>query len=109
MSKAAPRKLKVYQAQFGFYDSVVAAPNQPAALAVWGTHQNLFAQGDARETDDAQAAEAARANPGVPLRRPFGSTDPFGLDPGVPRMPDMPAAEKKPPLKKPEAAPKPPP
>jgi hypothetical protein len=36
---------KVFQAQFGFYDTVVAAPSQVAALRAWGIHQNLFAGG----------------------------------------------------------------
>lgn len=32
MAKAAGRKLKVFQAQFGFYDTVVAAASQAAAF-----------------------------------------------------------------------------
>ena len=35
-------KLKVSQAQFGFFDTVVAAPSQAAALRAWGVNQNLF-------------------------------------------------------------------
>jgi hypothetical protein len=41
-------KLKAYQAQIGFYDTVVAAPSQAAALRVWGVRQNLFAGDEAR-------------------------------------------------------------
>ena len=46
----AGRKLKVFQAQFGFYDTIVAAPSQAAALRAWGVNQNLFASGEATGT-----------------------------------------------------------
>ncbi|QYE33213.1 hypothetical protein KZX46_03650 (plasmid) [Polymorphobacter sp. PAMC 29334] len=91
MKKAVDPKLKVFSAQMGFYDSVVAARSQTAALEAWGTRQNLFASGQARQTDDAQAVEAARAQPGVPLRRLIGTTNPFELKPrGLPEIPDAP-------------------
>jgi type IV secretory pathway VirB10-like protein len=91
MAKARGRKLKVFQAQFGFHDSVVAAPSQAAALRAWGTRQNLFAEGQARLADDPQAVEAARAHPEVPLRRAVGSNDPFELEPtALPKVPDRP-------------------
>ena len=89
----AARKLKVFQAQFGFYDTVVAAPSQAAALRAWGTRQDLFASGDATETTDAAAIAAATAQPETPLRRAVGSTDPFALEPtSLPKVPD---AQKK--------------
>ncbi|MBI1684098.1 hypothetical protein [Caulobacter hibisci] len=91
MAKAARRRLKVFQAQFGFHDSVVAAPSQAAALAAWGIRQNLFAEGRAKLTDDPDAVVAALAHPEVPLRRAVGSRDPFTLDPG---LPDLPAGPK---------------
>nr|MBA3810869.1 cell envelope biogenesis protein TolA [Caulobacteraceae bacterium] len=81
MAKAVKRKLKVFQAQFGFHDSVVAAPSQAAALRAWGTHQNLFADGQARIANDAKAVAAARAHPETPLRRAVGSSDAFALEP----------------------------
>jgi hypothetical protein len=87
LAKAAPRKLKVYQAQIGFFDSVVAAPNQAAALGAWGTHQNLFAEGRAKVASDPAAVAAALAHPEVPLRRPVGSDDAYTLDPGAPQVP----------------------
>ena len=96
MAKAAPspgagRRLKVFQAQFGFHDSVVAAPSQAAALRAWGTRQNLFAEGQARLADDPQAVKAARAHPQTPLRRVAGSNDPFELEPtSLPSVPDRP-------------------
>jgi hypothetical protein len=97
MSKK-PRRLKVFQAAFGFHESVVAAPSQVAALAIWGARQNLFAEGQAHVTTDAAAVAAALKHPETPLRRAVGSNDPFVLDPAdasppkVPRAPTKPAA-----------------
>jgi hypothetical protein len=103
------RKLKVFQAQFGFYDSVVAAPSQSAALRAWGTHQNLFANGDAKVATDEAAVAAAREHPGTPLRRAVGSSDRFQLDPAsLPKVPDppKPASAKQAARATPAAAPK---
>jgi hypothetical protein len=87
MAKRAKRRLKVFQAQIGFYDTVVAAPSQAAALRAWGVHQDLFAAGQATVTDDAQAVEAAMARPETPLRRAVGSEDAFALEPaGLPNV-----------------------
>jgi hypothetical protein len=87
----AGRKLKVFQAQFGFYDTVVAAPSQAAALRAWGTHQNLFASGEATVTTDEAAIAAATCHPETPLRRAVGSSDPFALEPtSLPKIPDAP-------------------
>lgn len=93
MAKRASPRLKVYQAQFGFHDSVVAAPNQTAALAAWGTRQNLFAEGQARVAVDEAAVKAALAHPLAPLRRPVGSSDPYEVDPA--NLPKVPAAPKR--------------
>ncbi len=93
MAKA--RKLKVFQAQFGFYDAVIAAPSQAAALRAWGTHQNLFASGEARVTTDPAAVKAALAHPGETLRRAVGSRDPFALQPvSLPKAPPVPSKAK---------------
>jgi hypothetical protein len=93
----AGRKLKVFQAQFGFFDTVVAAPSQAAALRAWGVNQNLFASGEAKVTTDEAAITAATAHPETPLRRAVGSSDPFALEPtslpGVPDAPKTPAAK----------------
>lgn len=83
-------RLKVYAAQFGFHDSVVAARSQAAALKAWGTRQNLFAEGRAKVSDDADAIAAALAHPEIPLRRAVGSKEPFSLEPGLPQVPDAP-------------------
>jgi hypothetical protein len=106
MAKAPGRKLKVFQAQFGFYDTVVAAPSQAAALRAWGTRQNLFASGEAKITEDEAAIAAATAYPETPLRRAVGSTDPFTLEPtSLPKVPDAPkkTAAKAPAQLKPSA------
>jgi hypothetical protein len=101
----AGRKLKVFQAQFGFYDTVVAAPSQAAALRAWGVNQNLFASGEAKLTTDEAAITAATAHPETPLRRAVGSSDPFALEPTS--LPDVPDAPKKKAVAKPAAKPKP--
>src|SRR5882672_4829972 len=92
-----PRPLKVFQAHLGFYDTAVAAPSRAAALKAWGSRQNLFREGVASETKDAQAVTAALAKPGVVLRRPVGSNAPFSENPGLPQIPNAP--KKKPPAK----------
>lgn len=111
MAKTPSRKLKVFQAQFGFYDTVVAAPSQAAALRAWGVSQNLFASGDAKLTTDEAAVTAAIAHPEVPLRRAVGSSDPFALEPtSLPSVPDGPkkVAAKAAPKVKPPVPAKPP-
>lgn len=84
----------MFQAQFGFYDTVVAVPSKTAALRAWGTRQDLFASGEARVTNDEAAIAAATAHPGTPLRRAIGSGEPFGLEPaGLPKLPDAPKSK----------------
>jgi hypothetical protein len=93
LPKTPTRKLKVFQTQFGFFDTVLAAPSQAAALRAWGTHRNLFVTGDAKLATDEAAIAAALEHPGIPLRRPVGSNDPFALEPtGLPKIPDLPKA-----------------
>ena len=111
MAKPAGKRLKVFEAQLGFYDTVVAAPSRVAALEAWGVRQNLFASGQARVTEDAAAAEAARAHPGVPLKRAVGSKDAFALEAAsLPEVPDAPrASARKAPAKAVPAEPETPP
>jgi hypothetical protein len=68
----APR-LKVFVTSDGLTDFVVAATSMPKALAAWGSHQDLFKTGLARETDDPALVKAATTQPGEVLRRPAGS------------------------------------
>jgi hypothetical protein len=88
-------RLKVYQAGFGFHESVVAASSQKAALRLWGARQNLFAEGQAHVTTDAAAVGAALAHPQTPLRRAVGSDGPFVLDPAEASPPKLPDAPKR--------------
>jgi len=75
---AAARSPKVYAADLdGVHEWIVAAPNQRAALDALGVHQDLFAQGRASVERDPVKVEAARDQPGVPLRRARGSTEDF--------------------------------
>ena len=91
------KKLKVFQAPFGFYDSVVAVPSQAAALRAWGSHQNLFAEGIAHLVSDEKTIAAALAHPATPLRRAIGSNEPFELEPSArPKVPDLPKAKTRP-------------
>jgi hypothetical protein len=72
------RKLKTYQTSLGFFDQAIAAPSMKAALEAWGAESNLFHQGAAKESDDPNVIAAAMAKPGVVLKRPVGSNEPFG-------------------------------
>ncbi|MGK7867672.1 hypothetical protein [Falsiroseomonas sp. E2-1-a20] len=89
MAKA--RKLKVFQAHFGFYDTIVAAPSQAAAMQAWGVHRNVFDDGRAKLTTEEAAVAAANAHPGTVLKRPVGSDGPFEVEPtSLPELPDVP-------------------
>jgi hypothetical protein len=72
------RKLKTYQTSLGFFDLAIAAPSMKAALEAWGADSNLFHQGAAKQSDDADVVAATMAKPGVVLRRPVGSSGSFG-------------------------------
>ena len=85
MKKPHARKLKVFETSLGFFDSVVAAQNQAAALRAWGMHQNLFANGGAWIATDEEAIKVALAHPQTPLRRAVGTKNPFDLNPVLPK------------------------
>lgn len=80
------RPLKVFRVHLGFFDTIVAAPSQKAAIAAWGGAGNEFAKGFASVTNDPKAVKAALAHPGVVLRRPFGSNEPFAAKPVIPKV-----------------------
>jgi len=101
MGKTPTGRLKVFQAPFGFYDTIVAVPSRAAALRAWETRQDLFAYGQAHEIDDPVAVAAAVAQPGVVLKRAVGSTEPFAVE--ATSLPEVPEAPRRPALK---AAPK---
>jgi colicin import membrane protein len=76
-SYAMARRLKVYETSLGFYDLTIAAPSMKSALEAWGAESNLFHQGVAKESDDPEVIAAAMSKPGIVLRRPVGSNEPF--------------------------------
>lgn len=73
-----PRKLKTYQTSQGFHDLAIAAPSMKAALEARGASSNLFHRGFAREADDGGFIAATMEKPGIVLRRPLDSDEPFG-------------------------------
>lgn len=79
-------RLKVFRAHLGFFDAIVAAPSQKAALAAWGAPASEFRKGFAAVTDDPEAVQAALTQPGVVLRRPFGSKAAFSIEPVLPKI-----------------------
>jgi len=96
-------RLKVFAARMGFFDTVIAAASQKAALEAWGTAQNLFRDGSACVADDPVAVAAALARPGVMLRRAAGSSDPYTEGAPAPAGPgSRPRAAKKTPRPKPD-------
>jgi colicin import membrane protein len=74
------RRLKVFRAHLGFYDTIVAAPSQKAALEAWGAGANEFHQGFAAETKEPALVAAALEKPGIVLKRQFGTKGAFEPD-----------------------------
>jgi hypothetical protein len=100
------RKLKTYVTSIGFFDLAIAAPSMKAALDAWGARQNLFHQGLAEEATDQASIEATLAKPGVVLRRPVGTKEPFQEHARLPKTlppeaPLRPARLKKPTAERP--------
>jgi colicin import membrane protein len=104
-----PRKLKTYQTSQGFYDLAIAAPSMKAALEAWGASSNLFHQGFAKEVDDDEVIAATMEKPGIILRRPVGSNEPFSEHSGLPTIESLgrPSQKSKAPSKKTDKASKP--
>ncbi|MBE7219778.1 MAG: hypothetical protein INR64_15005 [Caulobacteraceae bacterium] len=92
-------KLNVYVTPAGFFDAVVAAPNQRAALEAWGAHADLFGQKLAGPEPDEAWRDKALASPGEVLKKPRGNAAELLAKPKPDRV--APTAEK--------AAPRPPP
>jgi hypothetical protein len=90
------RKLKTYQTSLGFYDLAIAAPSMKAALEAWGAGSNLFHQGLATETEDAEVVAATMAKPGVVLRRAAGSSGRFSEQSNIPSQAAADRAQKQP-------------
>ena len=70
---ARASRLKLFRTPMGFFDAVVAAPSQAAALKAWGVTSNLFAEKLAEEVkDDPDLLSEASKTPGEVLRKPRG-------------------------------------
>ncbi|MGZ8370575.1 MAG: hypothetical protein ACXWVH_05925, partial [Caulobacteraceae bacterium] len=67
----------------------MAAGSQVKALAAWGTHQDLFAAGMARVSDDPAAVTAALDHPGDVVQRPAAAGGAFEPA-GATALPDAP-------------------
>ena len=80
-----PRKLRSFVTSLGFFEQAVAAPSMKAALEAWGSVQNLFQQGLAKETDDPAIVRATMAKPGVVLKRALGSNGLFTENAQLPK------------------------
>ena len=80
-----------------------------AALEAWGASSNLFHQGFAKEADDQDVIAATMEKPGVILRRPVGSNDPFSEHSALPTIEalDGPPRKAKEPSRKKKVASKP--
>jgi hypothetical protein len=59
----------------GFYDALVAAPSQKAALKAWGTTTDLFAAGRASVVEDPELQKLALARPGEVVKRSRGDEE----------------------------------
>jgi colicin import membrane protein len=79
------RKLRSFVTSLGFFEQAVAAPSMKGALEAWGSVQNLFQQGLAKETDDPAIVRATMAKPGVVLKRALGSGGPFTENAQLPK------------------------
>jgi hypothetical protein len=94
-------RLKVFVTSDGLTDYVVATTSRPKALEAWGSHQDLFKTGLARETEDPALVKAAAAQPGQVLRRVAGSRATLEkLKPAKAPKPAKPAGPSKAALKK---------
>jgi hypothetical protein len=105
VAKGKASKLKVFQTRIGFHDYVVASPSRAAALRAWGTRRDLFAQGLAAVATDPEVVAAALAHPDTPLKRPAGSSQPFGVEPAQPKIAEVdPDGERQPAAERTKAA-----
>ncbi len=73
----APR-LKLFEWSDGFHTFTVATSSRPKALAAWGSGQDLFATGLAKEVDDSPDADAAKASPDTVIERKLDIKLPAG-------------------------------
>lgn len=72
------QRLKRFEWSDGFHTFTVAASSRPKALVAWGSGQDLFATGLAKEVDDSPDAKAAKASPGTVIERKLDVKLPAG-------------------------------
>jgi colicin import membrane protein len=89
------RKLKTYQNSVGFFDLAIAAPSMKAAAEAWGSQVDVFRRGFAKETQDPAIVAVTMARPGVVLKRPVGSNEPFSEHAALPSLPNIDSAKEK--------------
>lgn len=65
-----PPRIKVFRATIGFGDWVVATSSKKLALEAWDVSRDLFAAGEAEQTDDPKAIAAALTNIGKAVAMP---------------------------------------
>ena len=94
-SMAKAPKLKVFCTPTGFYNALVAAPSQKAALKAWGTTTDLFGAGRASILDDPALQPKALATPGEIVKVRRGDLDEMlGAEPKPERPPSRPPAKR---------------
>lgn len=69
MAKLPPR-IKVFRTRIGFDEFVVATSSRKNALDAWDVTRDLFAAGEAGETDDVKAIDLALAHLGKAVALP---------------------------------------
>lgn len=73
MKTKLPARIKVFKTRIGFNDVVVATSSRKAALEAWDVSLDLFRDGEAEETKDAKAIEAAMKHIGKAVIMPRAS------------------------------------
>lgn len=66
-----PPRIKVFRTHIGVKDWVVATSSRKAALEAWDVSRDLFATGEAEQTDDPKAIDTAMTNIGKAVAMPF--------------------------------------
>lgn len=67
----AGAELKIYLAQLGLREFILAAEGPGAALDALGVQEDLFQSGEVVEVTDSELAQVALASPGTLFERPL--------------------------------------
>ena len=71
---ALPPRIKVFRTYIGMRDWVVATSSKKGALEAWDVSRDLFASGEAEQTNDPKAIEIALSNIGKAVAMPLAKT-----------------------------------